>query len=217
MLASEVGKLLNNCNWVGVCFAGGMSEVRHLTARTIAVNDLHGAIINLACVLADLKLGPKLIRILRRVPFHPVALDKCQHRAQVIIQHDLLEWARDYFVCAWMGRNGIAGTGGEYTNGIAMRWEAGGGVAKYDVMAGKAPVKCKADAPYYEQHEVDPFTLVSTYLTHQTTVGQRTNLCPLLFLRALRTRLLIPPGLLVQFLFRHLDQLARQVVKRLAC
>lgn len=130
MLAENVGAMLHGCEWVGVPFAGGMSELVHIKARTLAVNDLHRHVINLARVVADPSMGPLLIRRLRRLPFHPDMLKSAQARC------DNWDWTQDpwsteaaeaYFVCAWMGRSGEAGTGREFNGKTAMRWEAGGG------------------------------------------------------------------------------------------
>lgn len=135
LLAHRVGELLAGCEWVGVPFAGGMSELAHITARTLLVNDLHRGVINLAVTLADPKLGPKLIRQLRRVPVDgdvlAAAQVRCQARMAVGRPHrdemPDLAFAGDYFVCAWMGRNGTAGTGREFNSGLSVRWDAGGG------------------------------------------------------------------------------------------
>jgi DNA adenine methylase len=148
MLAKHVGQELDGCNWVGVAFAGGMCELAHIGARSLVVNDAHRHMINYARVAADPKLGPKLYRHLRRVPSHPVALvaaqSRCVEREQthadpytggMLFQPDKpamvtgpdLEWAVDYFVAAWMSRNGTAGTKGEFNAGMSVRWDAGGG------------------------------------------------------------------------------------------
>src|SRR5262249_46710613 len=116
MLGAEVGKLLVGCEWVGVPFAGGMSEVAHLKARTVAGNDLHCHVINLAKVVADPKLKDDLVAALEAVPFHPVALREAQFRCDGLwsngstLDDPIVNWARDYFVSAWMARNGKAGT-----------------------------------------------------------------------------------------------------------
>ena len=138
MLAENVGKALAGCKWVGVPFAGGMSELWHIDAKVMLVNDLHRHVINLANVLRDNEQGPRLIRELRRVPFHADVLtfaqQQCQSKAG--LDPDLGKtWERlwnyqeafNYFVCAWMGRNGIAGTDCEFKTGLSVRWNATGG------------------------------------------------------------------------------------------
>jgi DNA adenine methylase len=148
MIAKAIGQELAGCAWVGVPFAGGMSALAHIDARSLLVNDLHRHIINLARVAGHSALGPKLYRQLRRMPFHPVALKAAQSRClereatgitdlyslpavpptqPMLPAFPDLEWALDYFIVAWMGRNGTAGTPGEFRAGLSLRWDAGGG------------------------------------------------------------------------------------------
>lgn len=147
MLGNRVGELLNGCNFVAVPFAGGMSELVHVKARTLVVNDLHRHVINLATVAAHPSMGPALYRRLRRLAFHPdvlaLAQRECRRREldpaygealNAADEHSprlnrsaRIDWAADYFVCAWMARNGMAGTDGEFDAGLSVRWEAGGG------------------------------------------------------------------------------------------
>lgn len=140
MLAEAVGAELKGCSWVGVTFAGGMTELRHIDARTLMVNDLHKHVINLARVTADALLAPKLYRQLRRLPFHPVTLKEAQTRcierdrvtdlyatAKIVNAAPDLAWAIDYFVSSWMARACSAGTDGEFRGGLSTRWSAGGG------------------------------------------------------------------------------------------
>lgn len=133
MLASEVGKALKGCEWVGIVFAGGMSEVPHIDARTLLVNDKHLHVINLAMVVADCDLRPKLIEAVDALAFHPDALLKAQAKCKVAehehwrSSHGNLEWAINYFVASWMGRSAKAGTDQEFDGGLPLRWNAGGG------------------------------------------------------------------------------------------
>jgi DNA adenine methylase len=129
LLAHRVGELLEGCNWVGIPFAGGMSELAYITARTIVVNDLHRHVINLATIAAHPMLGPKLYRRLKRIPFHPLSLAEAQAHCREFepgAQADFAA-AAAYFVASWMGRNGKAGTDDEFSGGLALRWNAGGG------------------------------------------------------------------------------------------
>lgn len=135
MLAHAVGQELRGCNLVGVTFAGGMSEVVAIDARTINVNDKHAHIINMATVMADKIMGPMLYREVRREPFHPMSLDWAQQYCLSapgaaipgkITLHNFM-WAKAYFIVAWMTRHGTAGTPGEFTSGISTRWVASGG------------------------------------------------------------------------------------------
>lgn len=145
MLAANVGAELSGCEYVAVPFTGGMSELAHIHARTVQVNDLHRHVINLASVAAHPVLGPKLYRRLRRLAFHPDVLAEAQrickvrevgHEGLMVIFDGQswsaqvppdLEWAVDYFVASWMGRGGNAGTDGEFTGAISTRWNANGG------------------------------------------------------------------------------------------
>lgn len=137
-LAETVGEALKGCNHVAVLFAGGMCELRHIDARTLLVNDKHELIIRLARTVADPLLGPKLIRQLRRVPFHPLSLVDAQIVCKAFMRFaehpdpknhpsDSIEWARAYFITAWMGRNGKAGTKDEFSTGMSIRYDGGGG------------------------------------------------------------------------------------------
>lgn len=139
MLAEAVGQELRGAAWVGVVFAGSMTELRHVTARTTVVNDLHGDIIRLARIVDDPKLGPELEHRLMSKLYHPTELAEAQARMAArdaagglfldgAINDELfLSRSEDYFVCVWMGRSGVAGTDAELRGSLALRWEAGGG------------------------------------------------------------------------------------------
>lgn len=129
-LAENVGAALAGCTWVGVPFAGGMSELAHIKARTLLVSDLHKHVVNLASVLADPKLGPTLVRRLRRVPFHEDALLASQAYCRLVEEGNCwspLDWAERYFVSAWMSRNASAGTKKEFSAPFSARWTDTGG------------------------------------------------------------------------------------------
>jgi hypothetical protein len=123
-LGPEVGKLLSGASWVGIPFAGGLSEVPHIAARTIVVNDLHKTLITLARVVADERLGPVLYRKLRRHALHPDELKQSQEACRTVDalldrnvsftdDDALLDLAESYFIAVWMARNGVAGTDDE--------------------------------------------------------------------------------------------------------
>lgn len=130
-LAHAVGEALEGCRWVGVPFAGGMAELVHIEASTIAVNDTHRHIINLATCLKDKQVGFSLYRKLRRVPFHPEALaesqDWCKEHPKRPIWTGDEEAAYHYFVACWMNRSATAGTDGEFSGNLPVRWNANGG------------------------------------------------------------------------------------------
>lgn len=132
MLAHEVGLELAGCDWVGVVFAGGMSEIPHIKARTLLVNDVHRHIINLAEVVAE--CPRKLRERLELLPFHPDVLASAQaycRTLELTVSErraiDQLEWAANYFVTCWMGRSAVAGTKREFQGKLPVRWESGGG------------------------------------------------------------------------------------------
>ena len=137
ILAAAVGEELAGARWVGIPFAGGMSELVHITAPTILVNDLHRHVINLARVMADGNYGPTLIRRLRRLPFHPDTLRMaqlwCRRDRDVSrlmygpVGDEHLTAAEAYFTASWMGRSGKAGIDDEFNGRLSTRWNANGG------------------------------------------------------------------------------------------
>lgn len=131
--AGRVGELLAGCEWIGVPFMGGGSELLHLQARTVVANDKHRDVVNLARVLADPVLGPRLYRRLKRLAFHADALSEAQavltRTDETQLPADCCDMARAeaYFVACWMGRSAEAGTDGELRGSLPVRWSAGGG------------------------------------------------------------------------------------------
>ena len=131
--AKLVGHELRGCSFVGIPFGGGMCELQHVRdARTVLVNDLHSHVINLASVIADDELRPELIKTLEGLPFHPSTLSNAQESCRTVwgsptARENRTQWAADYFVAAWMARNGTAGTEREFEAGISLRWNANGG------------------------------------------------------------------------------------------
>lgn len=127
-IAEHVGEALRGCKWVGVPFAGGMSELLHINASTILVNDLHRHIVNLARIVANDELRPKLIKDLGRMPVHCDVLEECQRFCKEVPDPwDNYKAAVAYFVCCWMGRGGNAGKEDEFEGGLSYRWMTGGG------------------------------------------------------------------------------------------
>jgi len=99
------------------------------------VNDLHGDLINLARVIQDPQLGPKLYRKLRRTLMHEQLFKEAAERiravdwsylSSVLTPH--VKRACDYMLCAWLGRNGVAGTL-SYNQGFCVRYTNRGGDA----------------------------------------------------------------------------------------
>ena len=113
-------------------FCGSMAV---LLAKPVCVmetvNDLHGDLVNLARVVQSETLGPALYRRLRRTlmceTLHREAAARHRERGYAGDGEPDLQAAYDYFLCAWLGRNGVAGTG--YNQGFCLRFTANGGQA----------------------------------------------------------------------------------------
>ena len=95
-------------------------------------NDLHGDLINLARVIQDDRLGSQLYRRLRRTLMsetqHREAAERYRANGYGVDAMPDLDRAYDYFLCAWLGRNGVAGTN-SYNQGFCVRYTANGGHA----------------------------------------------------------------------------------------
>jgi len=142
--AAAVGAALGKCAWVGIPFAGGCCEILHIKTRAGVANDLHRHLINLCRVIADAALVEQLARKLADTPYHPDVLSGAQKRCierECAIEPNLfiggelakpldgadIDWAYDYFVCCWMARSAKAGTRGEFTGGVPVRFTSSGG------------------------------------------------------------------------------------------
>ncbi len=136
MLAPVVGKALRGCKWVGVPFAGGMSELAEIDAPTMFVNDKHNHVINLARVIAVPHMRAALTKAVRNCVFHPAELRVAQIKAAGV---DAVGWehfntdtervdaAAAYFVAVWMARSANAGTDKELSGNLSARWTHTGG------------------------------------------------------------------------------------------
>lgn len=129
MLAEHVGHALADCKWVGVPFAGGMSELVSIRARTIVVNDLHRHVINLARVVADPDLRRELKRRLDDTLFHDNELRAAQNVCRLSEPPDTasVPHAVAYFKAVWMNRANKAGIDDEFNGKLCVRWNASGG------------------------------------------------------------------------------------------
>jgi DNA adenine methylase len=136
IIAERVATHLDGCDWVGVPFAGGMTELLYIKARTMMVSDLHRHVINLGRVVQDDKARRDLVKLLNDTPFHPDTLRIAQGVCGLLTpvypfspEHDTprVAQAAAYFICSWMGRSGKAGTDDEFKGGPAYRWDSGGG------------------------------------------------------------------------------------------
>jgi DNA adenine methylase len=105
--------------------------------RMEVVNDLNGALINLARVVQDQYSAEDLFNRLTRTSFcedlylGSVAYLEAYRRdvgdRPVPGLRISGEWAYHYFVVSWMGRNGLAGTEKEYDTGFCVRYTSNGG------------------------------------------------------------------------------------------
>lgn len=129
--AARVGELLAGCKWVGIPFCGGCCEIPFIKARTIVANDLHQNVITLATIVSHETTCGELQETLNAMLFHPATLAEAQEilAGQMVAgdADDAMRRAYAYFVVAWMTRSGTAGTNGEATGKLCLRWEAGGG------------------------------------------------------------------------------------------
>jgi DNA adenine methylase len=133
--AQYAGSLLDGCRWVGIPFAGGMSEVPWITAKQILVNDLHAHVVNLCCVISNEDQRKWLCETADAMPYHPDVLATAQVKAAEFESRigigervkSCPEAALSYFVAVWMGRGGKAGSDGELSGSLPVRWNAAGG------------------------------------------------------------------------------------------
>lgn len=150
LLSESVGKLMGRQSWIGVPFAGGLCELPYLEGRTLVASDKHRHIINLARVIGDEKLKDEFVESIEGRLFHADEISQAQRYCRDIelqsagaglfpgdrsVDPDTanVEWACNYWVAVWMARSGNAGTPSEFSGGLSLRWEAGGGdsVARY--------------------------------------------------------------------------------------
>lgn len=95
------------------------------------VNDLHGDLVNLARVIQHEKFGAQLYRRLRRVLMHETFFNdqavavRSYANSPVGADPDV-DRAFAYFICSWMGRNGVSGTQ-SYNQGFCRRFTSNGG------------------------------------------------------------------------------------------
>lgn len=131
MTASNVGDKLRGLDWIGIVFAGGMSELAHVSCRSIVVNDKHRHVMNLAEYISIPNRCEELALNLQAKAFHPDTLRMAQQYCTCVEGgHNVAsaaKWAEQYFVCCWMGRSAKAGTKGEFTGGLSTRWTSSGG------------------------------------------------------------------------------------------
>lgn len=129
MLAHRVGEELSGCRWVGVPFAGGMSELVYIKAPSIVVSDIHRHVINLALCVKNPETCRWLVQQLEGLPFHDDVLAMAQQKCKARLpgSEPDPEAAMWYFVSCWMGRSHKSGIGDEFNGRISVRWNPNGG------------------------------------------------------------------------------------------
>jgi DNA adenine methylase len=98
------------------------------------VNDLHGDLVNLARVIQDARLGPKLYRRLRRTLMceqffrEADAVVRAAETTELTGPGEIdLDLAYRYFLVSWLGRNGTAGTPATHKGTYCLRFTNSGG------------------------------------------------------------------------------------------
>lgn len=133
-LAPRIVELLGPHRVYWEPFCGGMAVLMAKPPCYMeTVNDLHCDLINLARVVQNSRLGPELYRRLRRTPmaeqFFNEAAERYKDRGYLAEINALdVDRAYDYFLCAWFGRNGVAGIG-SYNQGFCVRYTTNGAPA----------------------------------------------------------------------------------------
>ena len=128
MIIAELGH--HRCYWEPFC---GSMAVLLAKPRAVmeTVNDLNGDLVNLAMVIRDSSLGAQLYRRLRRTLMHQelfcqaAASWRLAGRAEPGVTGDI-QRAYEFFLCSWLGRNGVAGTE-SYNQGFCARYSDNGG------------------------------------------------------------------------------------------
>ena len=135
-LAPIVGHMFGRLRWCGVPFLGGGSELKFLDVKTGVANDLHSQVINLFNVVKNPIQRDELIQCMAHRVYHVEEFLRARGRCRMLVETerdgvgmfaDAVEAAADYFVHAWMGRKGQAGTVKEFSNTFAYRWTCSGG------------------------------------------------------------------------------------------
>lgn len=131
--ADQAGVELQGLKWVGVVFAGGMSEIPYIGARTLVINDIHSHLINLGRVVGSAELFPAFQQQTEGKLFHPVELADAQQRCleregrKPDLSNPDIAWAVDYWTAVWMGRSANAGQPKEFQGNLSVRMNANGG------------------------------------------------------------------------------------------
>lgn len=129
-IVAELGK--HRAYWDPFC--GSMAVLlAKPPAMMETVNDLHGDLINLARVVQNEDTAVALFERMSRTLMHEEvmheAAERLRERGSAPAGDALdIDRATDYLICAWLGRNGVAGTQ-SYNQGFCVRYTASGGHA----------------------------------------------------------------------------------------
>jgi DNA adenine methylase len=133
-LACRIIELLgpHSCYWEPFCGSMAVLMAKE-PVHMETVNDLHGDLINLAKVIqykpAALDLYERLNRTLMCEQLHREAAERYRDRGHFHPAGEPdIDRAYDYFLCSWIGRNGVSGTQ-SYNQGFCIRYTTGGGHA----------------------------------------------------------------------------------------
>ena len=132
-MAPVIVKLLGKHRVYWEPFCGGMSVLLAKPPCVMeTVNDLHGDLTNLARVIQREDMAVALFNRLARTLmseqlFHEAA-ERYHKRGYGGDGEPDVDTAYDYCLCAWLGRNGVAGTL-SYNQGFCVRYTANGGHA----------------------------------------------------------------------------------------
>lgn len=127
-IVAELGE--HRCYWEPFCGSMAVLLAKPYCSME-TVNDLHGDLINLARCIQHPTLGPQLYRRLRRTMMSEVMHNEAAERYRLRGRSPApaiadLDRAYDYFLTAWFGRNGVAGTQ-SYNQGFCRRFTVSGG------------------------------------------------------------------------------------------
>lgn len=93
------------------------------------INDLSGDVTNLArvvqCESTAVELFERLTRTMMHEDLHREAAERWRERGAEYAEPDV-DAAYDYFLCSWLGRNGVTGTT-SYNQGFCVRYTKNGG------------------------------------------------------------------------------------------
>lgn len=133
-LAGEIVRLLgpHRIFWDIFCGSLAVTFSKPPCVMETAV-DLHGDLCNLAWVLQNEDMAVQLYERLARTLMSEVLFSEAAQRYhergyELAADSPDLERAYDWFLCSWLGRNGVAGTS-SYNQGFCVRYTANGGHA----------------------------------------------------------------------------------------